>query len=149
MSACNKNCNCESQKCTQYTDCSGNTFCICQECQEPYIQEQEILAPVFQAIAVGTDRFYRAYIEQNVYKKKGKAYLHIKRPFRVNDIFVILKEQCVEYFISKKFGRKDNFNNFVYQIKRVDGQPLTFIDLNKLTKGKELIVKGNYVEKNQ
>ena len=92
MSVCNNNCECINKKCFQITDCNGNTTCICMECQKPYIQEQEVLAPVFIAMAVGTDKYYRSTIQKDVYKKKGKAFLHLKRPLRVGDIVEILNK---------------------------------------------------------
>lgn len=141
------NCNCKEQKCNEYCDCKGNTFCICTDVEKPYVQEHELLAPIFKSTTWGSESYYRGKIEKDVYKKKGKAFVHIKRPLKVGDI-VVLSDFCnYKYFLKSKNRRKDFYNNFIFEIERMDGDSITYLDLNRLKKGKTLLVKGYVVDK--
>lgn len=139
------NCKCKEHECQEYCDCSGNTFCICKEI-EPVAELPVLIAPLPFNATWGHDTYYRGKLERDVYKKKGIAYAHIKRPLKVGDI-VQLSGSCIQYFLKKKLRRKDFYNNFVFEILRVDGIRMSYLDLNQLTKGKELLVKGYFADK--
>lgn len=136
---------CKKTECQEYYDCSGNAFCICSEVQE-IVKLPVLIPPLPFNFTVGHDSYNRGKLEKNVYKKKGIAYAHIKRPLKVGDI-VQRFGSCVQYYLKSKKKRKDFNNNFVFDIRRVDGVRMSYLDLNQLTKGKELLVKGYFSNK--
>lgn len=131
-----------------YCDCKGNPFCITQEVYTPYYQKHELIPPIFESTTFGSETYYKGKITKDVYKNKGKTFLHIKRPFKVGDILVLSDFCNFKYFIRKKLRRKDFFNNFVFVIERLDGSQITHLDLKRLKKNKTLLVKGYLSEKN-
>lgn len=126
----------------EFIDCNGETFCVTTEEELPYIQAQEILAPVFISTTLGSDPFYESMIMVDTNKIKGVTYLHLRYPLKVGDILKV-KGTDEKYYIFKA-ANKDKFGNFLYQIKRVDGHSIVQLDLNVLKKGKIVKVSGYF-----
>lgn len=130
-----------------YTDCNGEEFCVTREVELPYIQEQEILAPVFISTTVGSDIPIKGKLMQDAYYKKGKFYIHVNRAFRVGDIFEVNSRAYPQFYLRKKLKR-DNLGNFVFQIARRDGETITSVELERLKKGYKVRIIGYFTEKN-
>lgn len=124
-----------------FCDCENQEFCITTEHELPYIQEQEILAPVFISTTLGSERFFKSKIQKNTSKINGKVFIFINRPFREGDIFKT-NENPTLYYIFKSLGR-DN-NNFKYQIKRVDKESIIYLDINNLKSNRNIYFKGYF-----
>lgn len=139
---------CTKEVVTTYCDCKGVQHCIVRKELLPYIQKYEILAPVFIATTWGAERYYNAHLTQDAYKKKSKTIINITYPFKVGDILKVDGSCCAKYFIKAKLG-KDKFNNFIYQILRLDGFNIVALNLDELTKKKRLFVTGYLGDKSQ
>jgi len=131
----------------EYTDCNGEKFCVEVKEPLPYLQENEIHAPVFLDVSFANSTYHRATIFKDVYKLKSKTYLHSSTPLIVGDMFTVSGDRNNEYYISGKLRSKDKNNNFVYIIKRVDGYSIVQLNLNKLVKNKVIFIKGFFGSK--
>lgn len=129
-----------------YTDCNGKEFCVVREEDLPYIQEQEILAPVFISTTMGSETYYKGKVMKELYFIKKRYALAVNRPFRVGDIFIVDNRPLPRFYFKKKF-KKDIYNNFVFEIARMDGEQITSVEAEKFRKGKSIKVKGHLVEK--
>ena len=136
---------CSRNKCDKYFDCSGKPFCICTKI-EPIAVLPYLIPPLGMPFTTGSQLYYRAKLGQDSYKKKGVAYVHLSLPLRVGDILKIQNTGCIDYYLRKKLPKKDNFNRFVYEIRRVDEIRISYLDLRELTKGKTVLVTGYFTD---
>ncbi|MCA9750192.1 MAG: hypothetical protein KC414_13875 [Romboutsia sp.] len=141
-----KNKECTETKVETYCDCNDNPFCITKEEYLPYIQEYEILAPVFISTTWGSEKFFKSIIRKEAEKIKGKTFIHINRPLQVGEIIKIEGDCCAKYFIKSKLKKRDEFGNFIIQIERLDGYSIVYLDLDKFKENKKIIVTGYFKE---
>ena len=130
---------------TEYCDCNGDTYCITTEEELPYVQKHEILPPVFISDTFGSQQYKKAKLSQDSYKKKGKTYIHVTNPLKVGDVIKVKGDYKAMYFL-KSMKWKDKFNNFIFEIQRLDKNSIVYLDLNKLKKGITISVKGYLTE---
>lgn len=141
----NKNCTVTRQD--WYCNCNGEPYSITIEEQLPYKQKYEILAPVFISTTWGSEKFYKSEIKKDMYKMKGKSFVHIKYPLKVGDIIKVQGDCYSKYFIKSKQKKRDNYGNFIVEIKRLDGNSLVQLDVDRFKDKKLLLVTGYF--KNQ
>ena len=92
--------------------------------------------------ALNFKRAFEFNIMKNSAYKRGKSIIYLDQPMYVNDIFKIKFDHNIRYYI-KTFLKMEE-NSYAFEIKRFDKSPITQLDLDRLVKGKKIIVKGTY-----
>lgn len=146
MAANNKDC--KITKVETYKDCKGECFEFHKEVDPPLEKLPDLIPPLDLDFTLGTEKYSRAKVVRNMYKKKDGAMLHVREPLRVGDIIEV-KDSCKKYFLKKKLKRRDKFNNFVFVVERLDGIFMNYLDYQLFKKDTLIYTKGYLKEKNK